>query len=62
MKNTLKTNKSDWAVDYQGEFPKIILTDCNGVEQTIDINEIVLKERGKLAIETLNLIKEFLKK
>ena len=62
MKNTLKTNKSNWTVDYQGEFPKIILTDCNGVEQTIDINEIVLKERGKLAIETLNLIKEFLKK
>ena len=62
MTNTLKTNKSDWIIDYQGEFPKIILTDCNGVEQTIDINEIVLKERGKLAIETLNLIKEFLKK
>jgi len=62
MTNTLKTNKSDWIIDYQGEFPKIILTDCNGVKQTIDINEIVLKERGKLAIETLSLIKEFLKK
>ena len=52
MKNTLKTNKSNWTVDYQGEFPKIILTDCNGVEQTIDKNEIpkckrlVLYERG----------------
>ena len=53
-------DKSSWTVDYQKEFPIIKLKDCVGKDQIIDVNEIVLKERGKLAIKTLEMINKLM--
>jgi hypothetical protein len=60
-KEQTKTDKSYWSVLYKKEFPIITLTDYLGTKQIIDVNEIVLKERGRCSIEALQIIKNLIK-
>jgi len=55
-----KEDKSNWIVDYQKEFPIIKLTDCNGIKQTINVNDIISIETGKLAKKSLEIINKLI--